>query len=227
MAKILNIETATDICSVCIADEGQVIATRRAEEVYQHASVITILIEECAKAAKMSLNELDALAISSGPGSYTALRVGTATAKGICYALNKPLIAIDTLQSLAYAAQQNKSEGDCFIPMIDARRMEVYAKVFDKELKAVSEVNNFILDEASFQEYFKRYDKVVLSGNGAPKSVDLFKDKGAVFSEVVCDAEHLVELSAAAFEAQDFVDIAYYAPLYFKAPNITKAKKVL
>ncbi len=227
MAKILNIDTATDICSVCIADGEQVVATRRAEDVYQHASVITILIEECAKAADISLNELDAIAVSTGPGSYTALRVGTATAKGICYALNKPLIAIDTLKSLAFAAKQRNAEGDCFIPMIDARRMEVYAKVFDNELNALSEVNNFILDETSFQEFFKQHDNIIFTGNGAPKSIDLFKDKGGQFSTVVCDAEHLVQLSAVAYAAEDFVDIAYYAPMYFKAPNITKSKKVL
>lgn len=227
MAKILNIETATDICSVSIADGVEILATQRAEEVYQHASVITLLIEACVKNAKLNLKDLDAIAISSGPGSYTALRVGTATAKGICYALDKPLIAVDTLKSLAYAAREKHPEGDCFIPMIDARRMEVYTSVFDKELNVISELDNLILEESSFGVVFKQYNCVVFGGNGAPKTEALFVDQGIYYSKVLCDAEHLVSLSNAAFLDSDFADIAYYAPLYFKAPNITKSKKTL
>jgi tRNA threonylcarbamoyladenosine biosynthesis protein TsaB len=227
MAKILNIETATDICSVSIADGLEVLATKRAAKVYQHASVITILIEECTKVAGVSLKDLDAIAVSSGPGSYTALRVGTATAKGICYALNKPLIAVDTLKALAEAARRKYPVGDCFISMIDARRMEVYAKIFDAELQTLADVDNRILDASTFEDYFKQYDHVVFAGNGAPKSEVLFAKQGGHYSEVFCDAEHMVPLSFATYSNRTFADIAYYAPLYFKAPNITRAKKIL
>ncbi len=227
MALILNIETATDICSVCIAKGTEVLSIQESTDAYSHSAALTLFIEACRKNAGIELKDLDAIAISAGPGSYTALRVGASVAKGICYALDKPMIAINTLQSLAFAAKQVQSKGAYYIPMIDARRMEVYAEIYDAELNLIEETNNVILDEKSFDAYFEKGGPIVFSGNGVPKSKDLFESKAALFCDLVCSAHNLVPLSLDAFQKQSFVDIAYYSPMYFKAPNITVPKKIL
>ncbi len=227
MALILNIETATDICSVCISEGASIRSLKESEEAYSHASRITLLIEACANDAGITLPELDAVAISSGPGSYTALRVGAATAKGICYALDKPMIAVDTLAALAHAAKLDRPQADYYIPMIDARRMEVYTAVFDKQLQQLEPVHNLILDQQSFSRYFTSEKCLSFCGNGAGKTKDIFINKNAVYSEILCSAQHLVPLSERAFSEQQFEDIAYYTPRYFKAPNITVSKKTL
>lgn len=227
MARILNIETATDICSVCISDGTDVLAIKESDQEYSHASAITLLIESCTTAAGLALKDLDAIAVSQGPGSYTALRVGAATAKGICYALDKPLIAVDTLAALAYASKQDFPGASYYIPMIDARRMEVYTAVFDANLQCIKPVHNLILDEQSFSSYFDSAEMIVFGGNGAPKSKTVLTQKEAVFSEVRCSASHMVPLALQALQKQAFSDIAYYTPQYFKAPNITVSKKTL
>lgn len=227
MPLILNIETATDICSVCIAENTEVLAIQKSDNAYSHASVITLLIEACRKEAGVKLSDLDAIAISAGPGSYTALRVGSSVAKGICYALDKPMIAINTLESLAMAAQKAEPKVDLYIPMIDARRMEVYAEVYDYKLNRLTETNNIIFDDQSFSEYFEQGKKLLFCGNGAPKAKTLFETKSVQFSDILCSASNLVPLSLKSFLDQSFVDIAYYSPVYFKAPNITVSRKTL
>jgi tRNA threonylcarbamoyladenosine biosynthesis protein TsaB len=129
MANLLLMETATGICSIGISKNDQVVALKAADKAYQHTTVITLLIQEVLDMAEMQLTDLDAIALSNGPGSFTSLRVGSATAKGICYSLNKPLIAVDTLQSLALASKNKLQIDAIYIPMIDARRMEVYTAV--------------------------------------------------------------------------------------------------
>lgn len=227
MPIILNIETATDICSVCIAKGEVILSAKEATKAYSHASVITLLIEACVREAGLSLGALDAVAVSSGPGSYTSLRVGAAAAKGICYALDKPLIAVDTLEALACAARKDKDQGTFYIPMIDARRMEVYTAVYDQSLNPIKETNNLILDQHSFAEYFEQGANLVLCGNGALKTKPLFESKNVLYSNVICAAKHLIPFSVKAFLNQTFKDVAYYSPLYFKAPNITVSKKIL
>ena len=227
MPLILNIETATEICSVCISRGATILSTQESADAYSHASVITLLIEACATEAGVSLKDLDAIAVSSGPGSYTALRVGAAAAKGICYALDKPLIAVKTLEALAYAARADKEGGAFYIPMIDARRMEVYTAVYDRTLDQVEDTHNLIFDEDSFLEYFKQNEPIVFCGNGAAKSKPLFESKNVLYSNIMCSAKHLVPFSVKAFDQQIFSDIAYYTPAYFKAPNITVSKKIL
>ncbi len=228
MAVILNIETATDICSVCIAKEETILAYKESEDAYSHASVITLLIEACAKEAALKLKDLDAIAVSSGPGSYTALRVGAAAAKGMCYGLDKPLIVVDTLQALAKAANKEVGDDDTiYVPMIDARRMEVYLAIFDREMKRLAETQNVILEEQTFSEYLDKGKQIVFCGNGAPKSKPLYSAQNTTFSAIKCSAKHLVTHSFEAFKNQHFADIAYYAPNYLKAPNITVSKKIL
>ena len=223
---ILNLETATDRCSVCLSRGAEIESFMEAEETYQHSKVITILIDACLKKSGCSLQDLDAVAVSSGPGSYTSLRVGAATAKGICFSLNKPLVVVETLRSLAVATRKVvETEDAYYCPMIDARRMEVYCQIFDADGKPLEEAAAKIIGEGSFDEYFSAGKSLVFSGNGAQKCRPIFDGKKARFEDVFCSAKHLVELSLEEFRAGRFVDLAYFTPNYLKAPNITTPKK--
>lgn len=228
MPIILNIETSTDVCSICVSNGLEVLAIRETNEPYVHASKLTIFIQECLSEANLSLATIDAVALSKGPGSYTALRIGASTAKGICYALDKPLIAIDTLQSIALATQtkeQNKKALYC--PMIDARRMEVYTALFDANNGLLQQTNALIVDEHSFESYFEEDQVIIFSGNGAEKCKTVLHSSNAHFSSVVCSATNLIPLAISAYEKGKFEDVAYFAPDYHKSPNITTPKKVL
>ncbi len=227
MPLILNIETATDICSVCISEYDGILAIREADKAFSHTSKITVLIRECCEELGISLAQLDAVALSKGPGSYTSLRVGASAAKGICYALDKPLIAIDTLQSIAGVTQANTKKQGFYAPMIDARRMEVYVALFDKNLGKVLDTHAKIIDRDSFKEYFDQGHTIVFSGNGANKCRNVIDSSLAVFSPEVCSATNLVSLSYKAFQRKDFCDAAYFSPNYFKSPNITTPRKTL
>lgn len=228
MATILHIETATDLCSICISKEGEKLVLVENKETFSHAASITLLIEEATKKAGIKLSELDAVSLSQGPGSYTALRIGTSTAKGICYALDKPLIAINTLQALAWASYQEiKEEEALYFPMIDARRMEVYTAGFNAKQEMLVDVQAKIIDKNAFQEYFEKDKKLIFAGNGAPKCQSVISSPNANFIPIICEASHLVSLAEKAFNKKDFQDVAYFSPLYFKAPNITTPKKVL
>ncbi|MEN0049383.1 MAG: tRNA (adenosine(37)-N6)-threonylcarbamoyltransferase complex dimerization subunit type 1 TsaB [Bacteroidota bacterium] len=228
MAYIVLLETATEICSVGVSKNGEIIASLNAEKTYQHSERLTILIEKVVKEANITLQDLNAVAISKGPGSYTALRIGTSTAKGICYALDLPLIAIDTLTTLAFAARQDrKYENALYCPMIDARRMEVYASLFDAELNNIQPTQSMIIDEHSFEEYFSKGQEIVFVGNGASKCKKVLTHPLARFKEIVCDAQHLTALAQEKFKQKAFEDVAYFVPAYGKAPNITTPKKIL
>ena len=225
MAIILNIETATEICSVAISNDEELLILHESEEPYSHSEIITILIEKCVKEAKINLKDLDAVAVSQGPGSYTALRVGASAAKGICYALDKPLIVIDTLQSIALATYEKEKTNALYCPMIDARRMEVYCKMFDAQNKAVTKLESKVIDESSYNNYFASNQKIIFSGNGAEKCKAVLKSPLAVFSQVYCSAANLISLSQESFKEQKFIDPAYFVPNYHKSPNITTPKK--
>ncbi len=227
MALILNIETATDICSICISNKDEILVIKEAVKEYSHTSEITILIERCCSETGVSLKQLDAVAISKGPGSYTSLRVGASTAKGICYALDKPMIAIDTLQSIALASRKKEKKTALYAPMIDARRMEVYTSLFDKDMNLLLETQAKIIDEQSYQDYFEQGHTIVFSGNGAPKCQNVIKSPQANFSSVISSASNLAPLSFLAFQKNDFCDAAYFSPSYFKSPNITIPRKTL
>lgn len=227
MAVILNIETSTEICSVCIAKSKSSNITLSSEKAYEHASRITLLIQEAVAKAEITMQDLDAVAISGGPGSFTGLRVGAATAKGICFALDIPLIAIDTLTALAKAAQKKEPNFDFYFPMIDARRMEVYTARHDHIGRRLEEDKALIIEPHSFSSDFENGKNILFCGNGAPKIFDIISSAHAHLSPVICSADYLVDLSFQAFENEDFVDMAYYSPNYLKAPNITQPKKIL
>ncbi len=227
MALILHIETATGICSAGISRGDQMLSLQSTAEGYQHASRITLLIEQCLKEAGCGLAELDAVALSSGPGSYTSLRVGTATAKGICYSLDKPLIVVDTLQALALASLRREQEDALYFPMIDARRMEVYTAGYDAANELIQPPQALIVETDTFDELLKAGHTLVLSGDGAEKCRKVLPGEQLIYSPVFCSAAHLLPLALIAFEGENFADLAYYSPFYLKSPNITKPKKLL
>jgi tRNA threonylcarbamoyladenosine biosynthesis protein TsaB len=227
MSYILNIDTATDICSIAVSQAGKMLSLVE-EANNNHASRITLMIEEALKEAKINIKDLAAVAMSNGPGSYTSLRVGTSTAKGICYALDIPLIAVDTLTSLAYAAfREMELENALYCPMIDARRMEVYMILFENEgslLKIIEPLNNVIIDENAFQNYFEEGKKIILTGNGAAKCMAVINSVNILHVDKSCSAQNLIPLSTEAFLKSEFVDVAYHTPQYLKSPNITTPK---
>ena len=227
MALLLLIETATDICSIGISDGLEVLSLNTAPEGYQHAAQITLLIERCLRETGYALSDLDGLALSSGPGSYTSLRIGTATAKGICYSLDKPLVIVDSLQALALATLQQEREAGLYFPLIDARRMEAYTAGFDAANERITETQAIIIEEDTFSEYLRAGHTLVLSGNGAGKCQGVLPQKGILYSSVVCSAAHLCPLALPAFERGQYADLAYYSPYYLKPPNITTPKKLL
>lgn len=227
MAYLLHLETATEVCSVAISDGATLLAIKESEAPYQHTAQITLLIQACLESAGIKMSAIDAVAVSEGPGSYTALRVGTATAKGVCYALQKKLISVSTLQSLALGAREEHTQADYYIAMIDARRMDVYCQIFDNSNIPHAGLQFLTLDEKSFHDFFSNEKKIVLCGNGAVKAQSLFPPHQLKVGPLKCSAKYLIPIAWKAFQASEYQDIAYYEPLYHKSPNITTPKRRL
>lgn len=223
MALILNIETSSESCSVAIASNGIVCASLQSDESRSHASILTVLIERLLRENKYATADFDAVAISKGPGSYTGLRIGVSVAKGLCYGSRKPLIAVNTLQSMMNGLKQELTDFDqrfphdaLFYPMLDARRQEVYLAGFLKNGDVFSETAAEIITEESFGELLKR-QKVVFFGSGADKIKNILNSENAVFVQGFSPkADYLAGLSEVAFQNKSFVDVAYFEPLYLK-----------
>lgn len=218
---ILNIETATKNCSVALAKNGATIAFREiAEEGYSHAEKLHVFIEELIAESGLTFKDLNAIAVSQGPGSYTGLRIGVSSAKGLCYALNIPLIAVDTLQSLA--AQLKSVEGS-IVPMIDARRMEVFSATYDNKLNKVQAVAAEIITEESYQN---REDVIHFLGDGASKCKEFLNKTNFIFHDALLypSAKEMSYLSYDKYKKSDTVDVAYFEPLYVKDFMIIKKK---
>jgi len=220
MPKILNIETATQICSVALSDNDKIIASKYSEEKNAHSSVLTVFIDEILKSAGIEPQQLDAVAVSMGPGSYTGLRIGVSTAKGLCFSLDKPLIAISTLQAMARGMVYKldmEFQDALFCPMIDARRMEVYAAVFNKDNKPVRDIKAEIIDEHSFDDLLKDH-QVFFAGDGAGKCKEvLSSNPAAVFiDDFVPSAEYMASITFEKFSKNAFEDVAYFEPFYLK-----------
>ncbi|WP_347922982.1 tRNA (adenosine(37)-N6)-threonylcarbamoyltransferase complex dimerization subunit type 1 TsaB [Pontimicrobium sp. SW4] len=215
MAYILNIETATTNCSVSLSNKGEtVILKEDYNNNYSHAERLHVYIDEVLNEANISLSDLEAIAISKGPGSYTGLRIGVSAAKGLCFALDVPLISIPTLESLAH--QIKTESGGVIVPMLDARRMEVYSAVFDVNHNQIRETEAQILDENSFMEYLE-IGKVYFIGNGAAKTKELIKHVNAVFVEdKLPSANELSQLAYQKYKKSDIEDVAYFEPYYLK-----------
>ncbi|WPV01328.1 tRNA (adenosine(37)-N6)-threonylcarbamoyltransferase complex dimerization subunit type 1 TsaB [Mucilaginibacter sp. cycad4] len=221
MSLILQIETATTSCSVALARDGKVLDFKQINARNIHAEVITIYIDELLNNTGVSYNNLDAIAVSSGPGSYTGLRIGVSTAKGLCFALDKPLIAIETLEAMAYGVINSPgfvADGNMLLcPMIDARRMEVYTALFDAAGSRVRETAADIIDENSFVNYLKDH-QILFFGDGAEKCKGvLSKNPNALFlDDFVNSATYLTQKAAQKFADGAFEDVAYYEPYYLK-----------
>jgi len=227
MANILLIETSTRVCSVGVARDGQLLALREDHSAnYSHSALLTRFIESALKEAGLSAKELDAVAVSMGPGSYTGLRIGVSAAKGICYALDLPLIAIDTLRAMAWQCLDQKREiilqtGDgklplLLCPMIDARRMEVYHAIFNEELKTIEPTQARIITDDSFSTLLKNH-RMVFFGDGAEKCTALLQHENTtVFNDVFPSVKGMVSAAFEKFSAEQFVDVAYFEPFYLK-----------
>jgi len=228
MPLILNIESSTEICSICISKDSEVLASLDLTEKYKHSEMMTVLIDQCVKQVNITLEKIDAVAIGSGPGSYTSLRVGASVAKGICYALDKPLISVNTLQALANGGIQQfgKEQIKWVRPTIDARRMEVYTQLFDEKLHPFTEAEPIIVDENSFDENLKK-GVTLFCGNGAEKLKDILQNPNSRFLPMDCSAKYMVPFSHDLLIAKKFENIANYEPFYLKPPNITISNKTL
>ena len=214
MALILNIETATTNCSVSIAQDGETVFLKEDNNKnYSHAESLHVFIDTVLKESKINLNNIDAIAVSKGPGSYTGLRIGVSAAKGLCFALNKPLISVPTLQALAY--QVNIEDG-MIIPMLDARRMEVYSAIFDSSYNEIRETEAQILNSEAFAEYFNG-GKVYFIGNGVEKTKSILRNHNAIFiADKFPSANEMGLLAYNKYKISDFEDVAYFEHYYLK-----------
>lgn len=238
MALILNIETATTTCSVALAKDGKLLALKEINEGYSHSENLTVFIETIFIENGFKPADLDAVAVSKGPGSYTGLRIGVSTAKGICYGLKKPLIAVETLKHLSFQVQSTKFQVSSkdpnlnilqfntqhttfnnylLCPMLDARRMEVYCVLYDENLKEVEPIQAKIIDEHAFEEQLKN-TTIYFFGDGAAKCREkLDTTKNAQFIEgVYPSATGMISFSEAAFNNNQLEDVAYFEPYYLK-----------
>lgn len=229
MALILSIETGTEVCSVALARDGELISLRENTEGRNHAHSLALYIQEILDENDLYADELDAVAVGGGPGSYTGLRIGVSTAKGLCYPINKPLIAIGSLHSLANIALEEYNAGIVEIenpdtallcPMIDARRMEVYTQLYDMRLMEMSKIEAIIIDENSFEEY----PNLIIFGDGAQKCNSMLSSR-AQFVKVISSARGMVSIAEDMFNKGEFVDTAYYEPFYLKNFVGTISKK--
>lgn len=221
MSYILNLETATKNCSVAIAKDGKTIVCKEmAEAGYSHAEKLHIFIEECLQELHLTAKDLVAVAVSQGPGSYTGLRIGVSAAKGLCFALDIPLISIDTLEVLA--SQLTISEG-IIIPMIDARRMEVYSAIFNSKLEKIREVKAEIITEEFLLE---NTETIHFVGDSSEKAKTVLTHSNFIFHNEILypSANEMSFLSYKKFQEKDFEDVAYFEPYYLKDFMITVSK---
>jgi len=230
MPYILYLETATHVCSVAIAKNDRLIAIKETSIENSHSSLITVFVEEVIQEAKIQFTDLNAVCVSMGPGSYTGLRIGVSSAKGFCYALNIPLIAVNTLQSMANIYIQKNlakiTEATLLCPMIDARRMEVYSALFNKKLSFIRTTHADIIDETSFQEFLKN-NTLIFFGNGAEKCKPfLNKNDHVIFdSDYLVSATGMISLALEKYKKQQFENLAYFEPYYLKDFIATTPKK--
>ena len=231
MATILNIETSTEVCSVALTSEGQVLDHRENYDGQTHATLLSQYVKEMLDYARTREMTIDAIAVSIGPGSYTGLRIGLSEAKGLAFGLNVPLIGVNTLQLLTVSTmfnhfiEENGEKGTLYVPMIDARRMEVYTAVYNSALEAVLEPQAMILDEHSFENLLGQGYELVLMGNGSDKAREVLTCDGVCFIEGIKPvAVDMMALAEKAFREQDFIDVAYSTPLYLKEFQATKPR---
>jgi tRNA threonylcarbamoyladenosine biosynthesis protein TsaB len=227
---ILNIETSTSVCSVALTEHGKILFDKESVKVNSHSSQLGVFVDEAIKESVLAKINIDAVAVSSGPGSYTGLRIGVSITKGLCLGWNIPLIGISTLQIMAHKVISTELQTDnkLFCSMIDARRMEVYSSIYNNSLNVVRDIKAEIIDENSYIDLLK-YDIIYFFGNGSTKCKDVIKSSNAVFVDgVYPSAKDMMTLSEQAFNLKQFEDTAYFEPFYLKDFVAVKAKnKVL
>jgi tRNA threonylcarbamoyladenosine biosynthesis protein TsaB len=220
---ILCLETATEVCSVALSESGRPIAEKSIREANAHGSILTVLIEEILKEARLKFSDLSAVAYSDGPGSYTGLRIGLSVAKGICYGSNVPLIAVSTLQHMSYGLDTTSV---LHFPMLDARRMEVYGALLDTDHRFLIDPFACIVDAYNWEELLKDRE-VCFFGNGMAKSKELL----SAFTNASFDDDYLISANTICpvaeekLNAHQFTNLAYHVPFYLKEANVTVAKK--
>ena len=225
MARILSIETSTSICSVAIHEQGELLALAEIKEPGAHAEKLLLLVDELFEKAGLSFGDLDAVAVSQGPGSYTGLRIGVSTAKGIAYALEIPLIGINTLQAMA--ASQQVDPGDYVVAVLDARRKEVYTQTFGDSLQELSPIEAVVLEEGVFASILEK-GRVYFVGDGVEKVKEEVKSSNALFIAdwaISISAKNMGVLASEKHARQEWEDLAYFVPNYlkeFKALQSTK-----
>ncbi|MEC8853065.1 MAG: tRNA (adenosine(37)-N6)-threonylcarbamoyltransferase complex dimerization subunit type 1 TsaB [Bacteroidota bacterium] len=215
MALFLLIETATKSCSVSLSSENKIIACEEeVNEQYSHAEKLTVFITELFKTQDFTIKDLDAVAVSKGPGSYTGLRISVSTAKGLCYALDIPLISVSTLKAMAFGMAQ-KEKSDLYCPMIDARRMEVYNAFYNSTNKEIRGIQADIIEACSYQKELDK--KVLFFGDGAEKCKQMIQHPNARFIDgIFPSSKDMLEIANEKFAEKDFEDIAYFEPFYLK-----------
>ncbi len=214
MSYILHIETSTKKCSVALAKDGKLVhSVHISDGSFNHAEKLHLFIEEVLEKSEIKLKDIAAIAISKGPGSYTGLRIGVSTAKGLCYALEIPLLSVSTLETLA--RQLNVGDNEWIAPMIDARRMEVFTQLFDKDFNAKNAPNALIVDSTAFDAY---NNTIHILGDGAEKCMEILQDKRFIFhiENKYPSAEQMIEIAHEKFLRKDFEDVAYFEPYYLK-----------
>ncbi len=234
MGLILNIETATNVCSVALARDGEMTCLKESLKDKSHSTLLSVFIEETLRENKLSAHQLDAIAVSKGPGSYTGLRIGVSIAKGLCYGSNRPLISVNTLRAMAYGMISGhkpdknnpfRLKNTLFCPMIDARRMEVFTAIYDHLNNIVEDTRALIIDSSSFKEYFAE-KRLIFFGTGAAKIKNIIKNKNTLFIDNYnTSARNMIKLSEEAFKKREFENVAYFEPFYLKDFIATFPKK--
>lgn len=223
MAIILNIETSTTNCSVSLSNEGETLVLKEDNNSnYSHAESLHVFIDEVIKSAQLTTKDLDAIAVSKGPGSYTGLRIGVSAAKGLCFALNIPLISVSTLEALSHQVSINNG---IIVPMLDARRLEVYSAIYSASYQEIRGVEAQILNEDSFSEYLNN-EQVYFIGNGVEKTKQLISHSNAIFIQgKLPSANEMSRLAYNKYKKSDIEDVAYFEPFYLKDFIALKSKK--
>ena len=224
MAYILNIETATTVCSVSISKNEELLFCKELNEGFTHAENLHLFIQEALKPCELKADQLSAIAVSKGPGSYTGLRIGVSTAKGLAFALRIPLISVE-LQIMTVAAKLKSKEEGVYCPMIDARRMEVYTSVYDSQLNELSPIQALIVDEESISQ-FSKHPKIYFFGDGMSKCKELLSTNANshFIEDIIPSAKYMSVLAFKKFENKNFENVAYFEPFYLKDFMVAKKK---
>lgn len=226
MAYLLHIESTSTVCSVAISKDAELVAIKELNNGYTHAENLHVFIDQLLKETSLKATDLHAISVSSGPGSYTGLRIGFSAAKGLAYALQIPLISIDTLKALSVLAIKQIHTEAVFCPMMDARRMEVYCAAYDNNLNEVLPIQALVLTDESIKE-FDLQKPIYFFGDGMPKAKELLQTIPQSFfiDDIFASASAMIGLAYAKYQAKDFVDVAYAEPNYLKEFFFTTAKK--